>query len=368
MKTATITFHASHNYGSMLQAFALQTVISRLGFENEIINLRTLRQKRMYDFRRNASRHFLKRGLYEILIRHYNRSLSEKHELFERFLREDLRMTREFASAKELLDAGLEYDCYVSGGDQMWNTAPLDFDWSFYLPFVKDGKKISYAVSMGPHAEQQVSGLKKIATCLKEYRHISVREKGTKKLVETMVDIPVEICLDPVLLLDKREWQLHYPQEPILNSDYVLVYVPGYRKDVFDMAEVIGKHLHCKVVNTVFSQRMVCHPFIQNRYATGPWEFLNLLQHAKMIVSGSYHAVIFSMLYNKPFVAMNGMRDNRMRTMLENTGLVNRSVLLDDVRNLQGTDLLACNFTQANEYITRERQHSIEYLRRSITD
>lgn len=368
MKTATITFHSSHNYGSMLQAFALQTVIVQMGFENEIINLRTRRQKWMYDYHKNKSHRITGKVLYKILTCYYDQNLSKKHELFERFLQEDLKLTREFTSAKELQDGDMGYDCYVSGGDQIWNTSPVDFDWSFYLPFAKDAKKISYAVSMGPCAEQQVSGLKRIAAYLREYQYISVREEGTKKMVENLIDIPVEINLDPVLLLNEAEWQSHYAQEPILSSDYILVYVPGYNKDVFDLAESIGKLLKYKVVNTVFSLRMVCHPSIHNHYATGPWEFLNLLQHAKMVVSGSYHAVIFSMLYNKPFVALNGMRDNRIRTMLENTGLENRSVSMDEIKKLRESDLLSCDFSRANEFIIRERSKSFDYLRHSILD
>ena len=118
MKTATITFHASHNYGSMLQAFALQTIIQRLGFENEIINLRTLRQKELYSYRyKNTSHNPIKRLVANLITHYYSKDVRRKSILFERFLSEDLRLTREYASAEELQLADLDYDCFISGGD-----------------------------------------------------------------------------------------------------------------------------------------------------------------------------------------------------------------------------------------------------------
>lgn len=369
MKTATITFHASHNYGSMLQAFALQRILKQLGIDNEILNLRTQRQKDLYAIKKHVDGNVLKRIVYEMLVISCMKELTEKSNLFERFLTDDLILSREFSSENELRQANLDYDCYISGGDQIWNTSPLDFDWSFYLPFVKKGKRISYAVSMGPDSAQQVTELDQIKQLLKRYQHISVREEGTKRIVESLVDIPVEISLDPVLLMDASDWNGYYLQKPIIQGEYILVYTPFFNETTFKAAEIVGKRLHSKIINTVFSSpRVLFYPLIQQHYATGPWEFLNLLQHSKMVVSGSFHAVLFSMLYHKPFVVLNGMKDNRMRTMLENTGLVSRSVSMDEIKATSASDLLACDFRQADDYIIRERQKSIDYLKHSILD
>lgn len=369
MKTATITFHASHNYGSMLQAFALQTIIQRLGFENEIINLRTLRQKELYSYRYRYTNHnFIKRLVANLITYYYLKDVKRKSILFERFLSEDLRLTREYASAEELQLADLDYDCFISGGDQIWNTGCIDFDWSFYLSFVKKGKKISYAVSMGPRATEDVIGLDKVAGLLKQYDHIAVREEGTQKIVEDLIGHPVSITLDPVLLLDSTDWQKHYAQEPIIKGDYILLYVPGYRRDEYKIASMTGRILHQKVISTLYAANTMLYPNIRMHCATGPWEFLNLLQHARMAVCGSYHAVLFSMLFQKPFLAVNGAKDNRMRTILQNTGLLNRVVSVDSISQWSQEDLLHCDFSQAHDYIAKERIKSIEYLKHSITD
>lgn len=370
MKTATITYHASHNYGSMLQAFALQNIIKQLGFENEIINLRTIKQRKLYDVERykSLSPNLIKRWLSNILVFCYRRKLKQKYILFERFLVENLQLTCEYVSEEELRLANLDYDCFISGGDQIWNTTPEDFDWSYYLPFVDGVKKISYGVSMGPKAEKEMKAFGKIEALLKRYNHISVREEATKDIVERLIGHSVEVVLDPVLLLDMVDWKKCYNQKPLINGDYILLYVPGYKVDDYSIASIVGRLLGVEVISTIFSIYSIRHHKVRMYCATGPWEFLNLLQHARMVVSGSYHAVIFSMLYQKPFLAVNGAQDNRMRTMLERTGLLSRSVSITSIHKWCKEELLHCDFSQANDYIANERKRSIGYLKSSITN
>lgn len=202
MKTATITFHASHNYGSMLQAFALQQSIKKIGHENVIINLRTERQKKYYSKPSLAFPKSIKQAVRQLLTLPYYKDLQKKYDLFEEFLSRELTLTKEFATKEEIEQANLQYDCFIAGGDQLWNTKPLDFDWSFYLPFT-DKKKISYSASMGPHAEQQVTNRALIKDYLSQFAHIAVREEGTKKIVDELTGKSANITIDPTLLLKK---------------------------------------------------------------------------------------------------------------------------------------------------------------------
>ena len=109
-----ITFHASHNYGSMLQAYALQQVILSLGFECEIINFRTLRQKTFYKpiwERGNIFGKFKRLLLYAP----FHNKLLKKHQLFEEFLQTEFRLSKkEYATLHELEQANLRYDYYIS--------------------------------------------------------------------------------------------------------------------------------------------------------------------------------------------------------------------------------------------------------------
>ena len=355
----------------MLQAYALQhIIIFNLGVENIIINLRTDRQKRLYSKISEKKGNLFKRIFRRILYVRYERALDRKYDLFEKFLKTSLILTKEYSSLKELELADLHYDCYISGGDQIWNTSPCDFDWSYYLPFVKTGKKISYAASMGPHAALQVSNLEKIKTYLSSYSHISVREDGTRKLVSTLVSSPIELSLDPVLLLSSDEWRQHINNsklvnENYINEDYILVYSPGYKSVVYDIAEKIGKELGLTVVTTVYTPQMIKYHRMKKVLAVGPWEFLNLLDHAKLVISGSFHATIFSVLFNIPFFAVNGINDNRMSSFLEKVHLLDRSICISDLdTKIQRTFDLRFDF--ANMYLEKERINSISYLKRAI--
>lgn len=365
MKTATITFHASHNYGSMLQAFALQQAIKKLGHENEIINLRTERQKKYYPRPSLAFPKSIKQAIKQLLTLPYYKDLQKKYDLFEEFLSQELTLTKEFATKEEIEQANLQYDCFIAGGDQLWNTKPLDFDWSFYLPFT-DKKKISYSASMGPHAEQQVTNRALIKDYLSKFTHIAVREEGTKKIVDDLTGESTNITIDPTLLLTKKEWINHLNERPIISGDYILVYSPGFNRDVYDIAKTIGKRTTIPVYTT--NHILNRYPQLWNvkcKLTTGPWEFLNILSNAKLVICGSFHAVVFSALFERPFFAVNGEKDNRMKTFLEKTDLTHRTISKENINERIST-AFNCNFSQSTALLNKEREAGLEYLKNAI--
>lgn len=155
MKVGIITFHAAHNYGSMLQAYALQQVVTSLGHDCCIINLRTPRQKRYY------SPFYLKGGLRSKIKALAYPAVAvndwRKHRLFEKFLRSYLILTpAEYSSSEQLRHASLDFDIVISGSDQIWNTCCFDHEPAYFLDFCNDAKRVAYAPSMGPDPENQV--------------------------------------------------------------------------------------------------------------------------------------------------------------------------------------------------------------------
>ena len=176
-KVGIITFHASHNYGSMLQAYALQQVVLSLGHECEIINFRTKAQKKFY------LPFFLHEGWAIKLkaIRYPRLAIDSirKYWNFENFLKEKYTLSlRTYASSEELKEDVLDYDCYISGSDQIWNTSCCDFRTSYFLDFVIKGKRIAYAPSMGhmpfmQTSPQMYSFIKKSLLC---YNNVSDRK------------------------------------------------------------------------------------------------------------------------------------------------------------------------------------------------
>jgi len=365
MKTATITFHASHNYGSMLQAFALQQAIRRLGHENKIINFRTQQQRNQYARPYDKQENGLKKLARIMLSLGHIHSLDKKYDLFECFLKEQLDLTEQYSSLEELVEAHFDFDCYISGGDQIWNTSPADFNWSYFLPFVKQGKRISYAVSMGPHADQQVQERQKIQKLLSHYDHISVRETGTRQLIQSMTEKDVTISLDPAFLLSQEEWATKYRNLPLPSGEYILMYSPVYNKDVYSISQKIAKKWHIQVICTTFVPQTLLYPSLKLYLATGPWEFLNLLANAKLVISGSFHALVFSILFQTPFFAVNGDKDNRMHTLLKTFGLANRTITSSNYVEKMRT-AFECNFGNTKNILEKERFRSLQYLDNAI--
>ena len=369
INTATITYHASHNYGSMLQAYALQQTLLGLGYGNRIINLRTARQKEMYSRPWDRFPCSLRDFLIEAKHLPFRNALQKKHDLFEEFIKNELQVTREYASAEELMETADEYDCFIAGGDQIWNTFPVDFDWSFYLPFT-ERKKISYSASMGPAAEKEISEREKVGSLLKRFSSISVREEGTQRMVEKLSGMNAEIHIDPTLLLGTEQWRKMAGKERLIDGDYILVYSPLFKKDVYEIAMKLGKRFGMKVVT---SNHVIYHKpsvwGLEYHLEAGPKEFLNMVDNARLVVCGSYHAILFSKIMETPFLAVNGDKDNRMSTFLKRAGLAGRSIdtaSLCDEGRIKEDNIFSCHFGKANEYTDIERKKSIDYLIKSI--
>ena len=138
MKIGILTFHASHNFGSMLQNYALQQFLLAEGYTVETINLRNEKQKYMYCHplqigRTNPS---LRKIAGRFRDPDWLMTECRSWYLFERFLKNKLILTKEYVDWISIRD-GLpshNFDAIIVGGDQIWNPFCYDFDWSYYLP------------------------------------------------------------------------------------------------------------------------------------------------------------------------------------------------------------------------------------------
>lgn len=251
-KVGIITFHASHNYGSMLQAYALQKVVEALGYTCEIINFRTKRQRNMYQ------PFPLEPRLFSVIkaFRFPRLSLDDlrKYYKFEKFLYESLNVTKqEFTKSQQLRATHFDYDVYISGSDQIWNTNCNDYDSAYFLDFVMKGIKVSYAPSMGPHPQTEVKANNDLAikNFLSTYNALSVRDKGTADRIESITKKRPVICLDPTLLLNKENWYSMTDKTSYIQDDYILLYSPFYDEWMYDKSIELAEKYKLKVVVTL---------------------------------------------------------------------------------------------------------------------
>ncbi len=356
-KVGIITFHAAHNYGSNLQAYSLQRVISKLGCDCEIINFRTERQKDQYRplTKRKRLKYIIKNSYF--LLNYKSRK--QKYDNFESFINSNLVVSsNEYNSLDSLTAAVPQYDYYVSGSDQIWNTVPNDADDAYFLPFVKSGKRISYAPSFGQWGN--IKHKEKIAKYLSEYDVISVRESFGKDLVCELTGRDVPIVPDPTLLTEKQEWEKLVP-EKIVSGEYIFFYTLFATKEMIDVVKCISKAMGVPVViSNISNQYEIFSGFKKIRYA-GPLEFLSLLYHAKFVCATSFHGTVFSLIFNKPFFCINGMDDNRINTLLTMTEMTDRSVTKNDV--LQKTEnAFDIDFKKSNEKLETLRKIGEDFL------
>lgn len=364
MKVGIITFHASHNYGSMLQAYALQQTVLSLGHKCEIINLRTAAQKSFYKpfFKLPGFRKKIKALVYPKLAFDDYR----KHRLFEYFLQKNLILTNEeYHSATELAAADLDFDAYISGSDQIWNTICFDHASSYFLDFVKSGKRIAYAPSMGPRPEVEVAD--KFTPAIKEYlRHysaVSVREKRTADRVRQICGIDPQIVADPTLLLSQEEWSALAGSKPLIDGKYMLIYTPWYDdyKNLYVLAAKFAESRNIIIISSTQEGYRIWgrNPKFKYLPATGPIEFLNLVKYSQGVFCGSFHAVVFSLIFGKPFYTYKGMDDSRISQLLKLTGL---EISAESTASIDST-VFSDAYQKLNPFIESSRRYLKDSLR-----
>lgn len=363
-KVGCITFHASHNYGSVLQAYALQEFVKNnfKDIEYKIINLRTQRQKDIYSvFPKSAS---LKYKIFVIL--NYSK-LKAKYDRFENFINTRLELTEEFSN-ENVTEEKFVFDYYISGGDQCWNIRCADFSWLYYLPFVKKAKKISYAVSLGPKrldfSEQEK---KKIKSCVESYTQLSLREAGSINQLKKLSSKEMQQNIDPVLLLNKNDW-IKIIGEKIEKSPYIFLYILDGDLQAYSFAKRLSKLTKKKVVLT----KPVCkedffHNFA-NRFDCGPLEFLNYIYYADAVISTSFHGCVFASIFERPLLTLNADKDNRRKYFLEKYGLEERNIDFDVSDDELHQLLKNCDYKKFKEEVKAEQEESLKYLKKAFQE
>lgn len=364
-KIATITFHASYNYGSCLQAYALQEIIKKIcrnDCEYKIINLRTNIQKEMY--KSLYEKKGIKNEIRKVLFFNKKSQLKKKQVNFENFINNYLQLTKEYKCFDELTKEKWNADYYIAGSDQLWNLQARDFDWANYLEFV-DGKKISYAASWGPKPQKWNEEEKERAKRdLERFEYLSVREKGSFDNVVELLGKEPELNVDPTLLLSKSEWEKIINKERMISFKYIFLYnLKG--KEYIDLAKKISNELKIPIVVSKFGNKYELIYGFKKRYDVGPLEFLNLIENAELVLSSSFHGTIFSILLNKPFFALKGMKDFRISTILEKMGLENRSIDFEDYKT-KCKEAFNIDFTESEKLLEIERKKSEEYLKKAL--
>ncbi len=383
MKLAILTQPLQSNYGGLLQAYALQTVLNRMGHSVTIINFSRMED---YGLSRRIKREFF------FHFRNFVRLMKGKKKV-ERFDKKGLRLQRKetdkfidkylkispiICGPSELISISKKnnFEGYIVGSDQVWRPKYSPNLYHFYLDFCKDAdvRKIAYAASFGVDEWEYSDKEAKICKALvQKFDFVSVREKSGIRLCKDNYGITPKWVLDPTMLLDKDDYLrlIDAPNNHSLNDDNYFFYYflnPDKKKQQLISNLEVKFGLKASTQMPIYMEPDRKHlKFNKEGYVFPPVErWINAINKAKFVVTDSFHGCAFSILFNKNFVVLgNKVRgQGRFESLLGLVNLQDRLCTNED----EIETLLKCNINweEVNGVINSKRFASMELLRDSI--
>ncbi|MEE0996130.1 MAG: polysaccharide pyruvyl transferase family protein [Paludibacteraceae bacterium] len=357
-----ITMHKVQNFGSALQAFALQYIVGTLGFEGVLID---------YKFP-NKDHGASKKGM----VQRIKESIGKKFNLtsgcvvlnkFASFYKKYFLLSARYLSIEDIQSKPPEFDIYVTGSDQVWNPKFIKEDTTFFLDFVTQRKKIAYAPSFGV-SKLDESYISRIKPLLSQYQCLSCREISGSTLIREITENEVQVVLDPTLLLSSDQWNELMNIRKDTDEKFVFLYIQKYSFDPSKKIELLLKKIKEKLNVKVYSTCTLpssCNGLFTYIDDAGPTDFLYYVRNASFIITASFHGTAFAVNYGKPFYSLilsKSASDDRQLSFLKLVGLEKRALLLDDIENIDFDFDDVC----MNSQLLQLRKESLKYLREAL--
>lgn len=319
MRIGVLTYHRAHNYGAMLQAYALLSFLRNHGYHAELIDYWPITHKNQYALIKPIVGNGILSKIKCIIattitfIRRYMRICK-----FEKFSQKYLNINSTIQYPMPNWGY-LQYDCVIVGSDQIWRNHESDgkhigFDPVYFCQHIpKNIRCISYAASMG------IIQLNKedkdiLKNYLNRFSRILVRENSLKEAIDEL-GFDSAIVVDPTLLLSKDEWNKFLPNKRFHTTKYVLYYELVKSKEALVFAKHKAEELGCKLL--IMDATIPLMPQRRHISYASPIEFLHAIRDAEFVIATSFHGTAFSVIFEKQFITI-GLNKNadRVQTML----------------------------------------------------
>ena len=312
MGIVTIT-NGPDNYGNVLQNYAIQYILKEMGYESETVN-----NLSFVEYRRN--------NLYLILKLLKSRKDAIKSIRFNKFKRKYIKYSKYAVTVQtsDFSKINSEYDVFICGSDQVWNPYySCNQNWNVNLLEFTDKKKIGIAVSFGV---QQIKEEYKnmFRNALQKFDYISAREISTMNIVTQLLGKKCSVVIDPTMGVSKEKWQeIGRCVRKLQDKKYVFLYVLGEESQNYEKSlKILCKRYSIDIMVDLMKRE-------DKYYGVGPAEFLWLINNAEFILTDSFHATVFAILFNKPFNVFKRVGETektfgRIETLLEKFHLEDR--------------------------------------------
>ncbi len=348
------------NFGSMLQCYALQQVLDKLGVDNVVVDYcnDALLTKDINDPLKNMRD---SRLLSRLGCRLSYPQIRKANKKFEAFWSEHYRKTDKAYTSQNFNE--LELDGYICGSDTIWDVDESEgFDRGFFADFdcMRGKHNISYSASIGNRAFVE-SDRSELTRMLKNFRHIALRETNNMGIIDTCTDLPITGTIDPTLLLDRSDYE-SIVKEVKQDKPYILLYSREYNAEMVKFADKLAKKHKLKVIEiSLRIQNFYKHKMAYN---TGVDEFLGLVKNAEYVVTNSYHGSIFAMQFSRElYVFSRSGCSNKIKVLIEMAGLESRMLTSSDSEEQDKID-----YNKVWSRILAERDRSLQYLKNALNN
>lgn len=372
-KIGILTINDYTNYGNRLQNYAVQEVLKSIGVEPTTIVNTTLRSRATPTNNSRLLRLLkilLKRNFKQIkklfylkvnshIVRESRENKIKNFKLFTAQYIKETNFTISIDSIPKNLNDNFDY--FITGSDQVWNPSFRHFSKLDFLTFAPKEKRIAYSPSFGiskipKEFEEKFKGW------INGMNHLSVREESGEKIIKELSNREAIVLIDPTMMLDEKEWlKISRKSKYKPKNKYLCTYFLGetyetHRKEILKIA----KENELDLIN-------LGNLYDLKRYSVDPSEFLDFIVSSDLFLTDSFHGVIFSILFSKPFVVFNRIgtlpsMNSRIETLLSKFKLEDRSwEIVNKTRQFYNID-----FSLVPSILESERNKAYKYLKNAF--
>lgn len=361
MRFLTVTY-LINNYGSVLQAYALQNVLKDNSAEPVIVKMKNRpagRKAKAKKYLRvlKSGKNYTSSVKLKMLLQEGR--FSEKEKKIRRFINDRLSVL-EVGSAREAAREVKDSDVLLAGSDQIWThiTGP-NADWyTFKWPGLSDDvKRVSYAASASL-TELSDAQKDEYHRALRDFSCVSFREQQSVDLLRSYLSAPVRCDLDPTLLFDKERWS-EIAAERIESSPYVFIYMLRPDTRLIEMGKRYAAEHNCKVIYTGLMADN--YSGVETVCSAGAEEFLSYIKYADAVITNSFHGMAFSILFEKQFISVQlSSTNSRALNLLNKLGLTDRQIkTTEEISKLNEK----IDYLPVKERLEAERASSLGYIK-----